>query len=167
MIRLVAAMLVAASLISPALAQKRDKAVGDQEAMAAVNGIGEKWVAAYAKKDAAAIANMFVADGVVVTTGPVVSGRAAIQKYYQAGLDAGASDFKVKVLDAHRAGGTAWAYGEYSLNSPAMAKTTGSAEVKGKWGAVYSVSRGVYKIRQLTGNVTGATPQTGTPSASR
>jgi len=111
----VVAALVA-GLVVPAQAQDASKAGED---------LGKKWVAAFNAGDAAAVAALFVPDGVFIpASGVVLKGREAIKNALAGRMKAGWTKETVDVIEGGAAGDAAWAIGDYAL--------IGSGENEGK-----------------------------------
>src|ERR1051325_2667467 len=109
MIRSIFSAAVFVLLAVPVQAQSTDPA---NSPLAAV---GKKYVEAYNRKDAAAVAALFTDDAVRVNTQGITRGREAIQKSTQAGLDAGGHDLKLQYLEAHIDGNTGWSIAEANV----------------------------------------------------
>jgi len=83
-------------------------------------------------KDATAAANLYDEDASLLPPNePIVKGRANIQKYWQAGIDAGIVDASVHTIDAKSDGDLGYEIGTYELK---IKDSTGNITVdKGKY----------------------------------
>ena len=89
-------LLTVACFALPIFAQQQDL----QEVMNATNALGARENELLSKKDAAGIASLFTADGLLVMLAPQFAfkpGRDAIQKHYQGIIDAGASKITLEL----------------------------------------------------------------------
>jgi len=123
----------------PIFAQQQDL----QEIMNATNALGARENELLSKKDAAGIASLFTADGLLVMLAPQFAfkpGRDAIQKHYQGIIDAGASNItlELKNLEARGNDGV-WAAGNYSI-------TLKDKTVQGHWFRILKGENGAWKI---------------------
>jgi uncharacterized protein (TIGR02246 family) len=123
----------------PIFAQQQDL----QEVMNATNALGAPENELLSKKDAAGIASLFTADGLLVMLAPQFAfkpGRDAIQKHYQGIIDAGASNItlELKNLEARGNDGV-WAAGNYSI-------TLKDETVQGHWFRILKGENGAWKI---------------------
>jgi len=86
------------------------------EARPAIEGANSKWEAALSRGDAAAIANLYTLDAQLLpANGNVVSGREAIQKYWQDAISSGFKAVNLTTLEAESCGDTAYEVGKYSV----------------------------------------------------
>jgi uncharacterized protein (TIGR02246 family) len=94
----------------------------------------ENAIAAFEKaanaKDAASLASFYADDATILPPGsPAVKGRANIQAFWQAFLNAGASDPKLRVVEVGSSGDLAYEVGTFEANMPnaqgAIARTGG------------------------------------------
>jgi uncharacterized protein (TIGR02246 family) len=97
----------------------------------------------FVKKNAAGIASLFTADGLLVMLSPklaVKPGRDAVQKHYEGLFAAGATNitFKVQQVEA-RGSDAAWAAGTYSV-------TVKDKIVEGNWFRLLLRESGSWKI---------------------
>ena len=84
-------------LATPALAQSK----------AAIQQLNDRWMAAFNKGDAAAVAAMYTAEAYVLPSGaPMVQGRPAIEALWKAQM-AGASVARITTLEVKPLGGNA------------------------------------------------------------
>ena len=90
-----------------------------QEIMQATKAVGVRETEMFAKKDAAGIASLFTADGLLVMLAPklaVKPGRDAVQKHYEGLFAAGATNITLVVQQVEARGSdAAWAAGTYSV----------------------------------------------------
>src|SRR5262245_53568281 len=86
------------------------------EARPAIEGANSKWEAALSRGDSAAIANLYTPDAQLLPpNGNVVSGREAIQKYWQGAISSGFKAVSLTTLEAESCGDTAYEVGKYSV----------------------------------------------------
>jgi len=122
-----------------------------QDAMKTVSELAAKWETAYDAGDAAAIAAMFTADGVLnAPSGAVLKGREAIEKGLAGRIKAGWTKETVTATAGGAAGDAIWAVGDYAIfgSGENAGKQTG-----GHWGEVLVRDGGQWKIGMLTANV--------------
>lgn len=75
-----------------------------------------KWAQALGRGDAAGIAALYTPTAQLLpANGNVVSGQPAIQKYWQAGIDAGFKAVTLTTLEVEACGDTAYEVGKYSV----------------------------------------------------
>lgn len=78
--------------------------------------------AAFAAADAQALASLYTEDAMLLPPGgDFVSGREAIQGFWQAVMDAGVAEARLTVEEAEGLGDTAWEVGRYALHDAAGA----------------------------------------------
>ncbi len=116
---LFAAAWVAIGLTLPALAQKEDLPLGEQDYRKLVE-LGKKNDDAWSKSNAAAVAALFTKDALFLTPTGILSGTDAIQQHYEDDF----RDFQVRgvrvtavsrIIQAHAVGkNMAWAIGEWA-----------------------------------------------------
>jgi ketosteroid isomerase-like protein len=101
-------------------------------------------------KDAAAAANLYAKDASLLPPNePIVNGRANIQKYWQAGIDAGIVGASVHTIDARSDGDLGYEIGTFELK---FKDSTGNISVEkgkytellkrdssGKWMSIYGM----------------------------
>ena len=135
-----AVVLLTVSCFSlPIFAQQQDL----QEVMSAANALGARESELLSKKDAAGIASLFTSDGLLVMLAPQFAfkpGRDAIQKHYQAIIDAGASKITLELKNLELRGNDGvWAAGNYSVTLKDMT-------VQGHWFRILKRENGAWKI---------------------
>jgi uncharacterized protein (TIGR02246 family) len=86
----------------------------------AIRQLDRRFMSAAASKDAKTLANAFyAADAVLMPpNAPLVKGRAAIQKFFQGLLDAGAAGVTLKTTKIEADGRLAYGRGTYSFSRP-------------------------------------------------
>ena len=139
----------------PSFAQEKESTLSEQDRQQ-IDALATKYAEAVNQTDAAAIAALFTEEGVFVTPAGILTGRAAVEKFYQGQFkDTPVSDSSIKTVDLHGAGNLAWAVGQWANNT-----------AQGNWGAVDERTDGTWKIRMLTFNVTppAAAASAATPS---
>jgi len=104
-------------------------------------GMGKAWEAAYNSGDLAAVASMYLEDGMRMPPGmPIVTGREAIQAQIQQGVDRGLAKVKIETVESHEVMGE-WGFARGTFTAmDAEGNTLGngkwvnvSKHVDGKW----------------------------------
>jgi uncharacterized protein (TIGR02246 family) len=122
-----------------------------QDAMQVGEEIATKWVAAYNAGDAAALASMFMQDGVFnAPSGAVLKGREAIEKALAGRMKAGWTRETVTTTDAGKVGTGVWAAGEYALIGSGE---NAGKQAGGRFGWVFVRDGDAWRIVMLTANV--------------
>jgi uncharacterized protein (TIGR02246 family) len=103
--------------------------------------------AAVAAKDAAALANLYVPDGMFQNAVGVYKGRDAIQKYREAGFKAGIFKEEISVTDVTVVGDMLYDVGEFTIH---LNTEAGPSELKGRWGGTLVRTDGDWKIGLVT-----------------
>jgi uncharacterized protein (TIGR02246 family) len=132
-------LLTIGCLALPIFAEQQDL----QEVMNAINGLAARENELLGKKDAAGIAALFTADGLLVVLAPQFAfkpGRDAIQKHYQGIIDAGASKITLEIKNLELRGNDGvWAAGNYSI-------TVKDNTIQGNWFMILKRESGAWKI---------------------
>ena len=88
----------------------------DAATRAAIEGVNKKLAAALARADGAAVAALYTADAQLFPpNSEIVSGRAAVQAFWQATAEAGVKEMKLETLEVEGAAGMAWEAGKYTV----------------------------------------------------
>jgi uncharacterized protein (TIGR02246 family) len=134
--------------LSPAIAQTTP--TSDAAVAPKIEQLIADYVQTYNRRDAAALAAFYAADGVFVSvTGMPIEGRDAIEKFWAAAFTRmGNVTQSAKASEIHALGEGAWGIGEYSARRAGQA---GPPEIRGHWSAVYVPEGGAWKIRMLSG----------------
>ena len=111
-----ATALAAPLLVLPGAARAAED--GGGELNSAAQALAKQYDENYNAKNAAGMAALYAVDGTLVTPGPVVTGREALQKYYQARFDAGASDHHMTVKTVQMRGDVTYGIGEVRVMAP-------------------------------------------------
>src|SRR3954452_4716239 len=152
-LHLLAAASLAIGLVVPALAQnKTGKCTGPQDACQQLVDFNQAQMVAFNKKDAAAVAALYTEDAVFVTEGPILNGRAAIEKFYADGIKGGDSNLVINIVESRIMGDGAWAIGDWNVVSS-------QGPVHGNWVTLFVRDRGAWKMRVDTFNVIEASPK--------
>lgn len=111
------------------------------DATTAIRQLDREFMSAAASKDAKAlVSGFYAADAVLLPpNAPIVKGRAAIQKFFQAMLDAGAADVKLKTSKIEAAGDLAYGRGVVTFSTPSP--DGGTQAHVGKYVVVYRRQR--------------------------
>jgi uncharacterized protein (TIGR02246 family) len=132
-------LLTIGCLASPTFAQQQDL----QEVMNAINALGARENELLGKKDAAGVAALFTSDGLLVMLAPQFAfkpGHDAIQKHYQAVIDAGATSIVLELKNMELRGNDGvWAAGNYSV-------TVKDKTIQGNWFRILKRENGTWKI---------------------
>jgi ketosteroid isomerase-like protein len=104
-----------------------------------------EFMAAVSEKDGEALGAMYTQDAQLLPPNEeIVSGRAAIQDYWQAGLDAGAfAEAKLTTDEAEGFGDTAWEVGRYALQD-----STGNTIDEGKYVVIWKSTDAGWKLHR-------------------
>ena len=131
-IKLVAVTLCALAPSFPVLGQS---STADQEMMKVRQALSEKYAAAIAKKDAAAMADHYTSDAVLALLcpeSPPIAGREALARRFEASLKAGQRDYSGKVKEVHIiSDGVAWSTG--TSTSIVNDKDGNPQQINGNW----------------------------------
>lgn len=104
----------------------------------------QKFGAAIQKGDAAAIAALYTTDAEALPpNAEAVSGRDAIQKFWQSVIDSGIASAKLTTRDVQSAGDWAWESGEYAL-----AGKDGAALDHGKYVVIWKRVQGQWHLHR-------------------
>jgi len=156
------------SFASPTFAQQ-NAMVPDQQVIQQLVVLGQKVHEAYANNDAAAVAECYTWDAVIVTPQGPVYGRDAIENWCADQLERWHPKNHIDKVDPDSlrligtAGDAVWANGEWSetIQDP----NGGPIEVKGYWSSVHVREGDTWKIRLDTYNVTPAPAAAASPTA--
>lgn len=92
----------------------------------------------YNEKNAAAMADLYAVDGVLVSPGgKIVTGRAALLQYYRSRFVSGAVGHKITVLQASPLGDAGYSISAFSVSAPNPPPATGTRAVHGHIASVY------------------------------
>ncbi len=118
--------------------------VAAQDVRAAVEAANRAFEAAVSKGDGAAMAALYTAQGQLLPAGSdVVSGTAAIAKFWQGVLDSGLGGGTLKTLEVEAHGGTAHEVGQYELRDKA-----GKVLDRGKYVVIWKQAGGHWKLHR-------------------
>lgn len=141
--------------LTPTFAQSGTLSTKDQQLLAE---LGKNFDTAYNKKDTAGLLALYAEDGVAITPTGIVQGRAALQKWIEADLQAGGHDLSSQNSStrAHALGDAFWSFGDWSTRY-------GDQTLHGHWSNIIIRVGDTLKIQQNTINL--ALPETGSASA--
>lgn len=108
----------------------------------AIVAANAEFAAAFARGDGASIATLYAADGKVLQpNGNIISGRGAIQTFWQGAIDSGLKQIKLETIEVHGTGGTTAEVGTYSL-------VGGNGQVvdSGKYMVLWKKERGKWRL---------------------
>lgn len=122
-----------------------DAAENDAAVRKAVEDSNAKWMAALKKRDAAGIAARYTEDARLLPPGSLeVQGRAAIQAFFQLGIDAGLVDVTLTTVEVTMHGDAAIERGTYKSVLKLSADTETSDQ--GKYLVVWKQESGAWKM---------------------
>jgi ketosteroid isomerase-like protein len=133
-----AALTVAMTVGLPALARAQDPA------KTAIDAANKKFVAAFARQDAAAVAATYSPDGhAFPPNSPIVKGRAAIQKMWQDLINIGITSIALATTEVESAGTIAYEAGTYELKTK-----DGKVADRGKYCVVWKKLNGQWMLHR-------------------
>jgi uncharacterized protein (TIGR02246 family) len=104
--------LIAFAIATPAFAH--DQA----EAEKAVAAVVATYVEKYNNKDAAGVAALYADDGILVPPGPMVAGRADIEKSWRASFAAGRTGIRYDIRQIKPEGNVVFVVGQFTVKVP-------------------------------------------------
>jgi len=151
------AATVTIAIASISALEARAAEVGAPELMQAATALGQQYDTIYNSRNAAGMAALYAADGILVLGGPVIRGADNLKPYYQSRFDAGASDHATRIAEVHALGSDgAYAVGQFSVMAPTP--DGGKHEVKGNLGIVYRHTAEGWRLAMVTASVPPAPP---------
>ena len=125
---------------------------GVKNAIVAAN---EKFVAAFSRGDAAAIAALYGKDGQVLPpNNDLISGKQAIERFWQGVMSMGIKSAKLETVDVEDSGDIACEVGKYTLRGE------GGQEIDtGKYVVVWKQEAGQWKLHRDIWNSSRPAPQ--------
>lgn len=115
-----------------------------QDVRAAIEAANRAFEAAVSKGDGAAMAALYTAQAQLLPFGSdVVSGTAAIAKFWQGVVDSGIGGGTLKTLEVEAHGGTAHEVGQYELRDKA-----GTVLDRGKYVVIWKQEGGRWKLHR-------------------
>lgn len=113
-------------------------------ARAAIDAANKKFVASFAKKDAAAVAATYSPDAnAFPPNAPIIKGRAAIQKMWQDAFDGGIASIAINTTEVESGGNIAYESGTYELKTQ-----DGKTADKGKYCVVWKKVNGQWMLHR-------------------
>ena len=114
---------------------------GVQAAIAAAN---ENFMAAFNRWDAAGLADFYTENGQLLATGSdFVTGRTAIQAFWQAAMDMGRKTVRLETVEAEGHGDTAIEIGKFTSSGGA-----GNVVNRGKYVVIWKQEGGQWKLHR-------------------
>src|SRR5262249_14423799 len=114
------------------------------EPRAAIEAANRELAAAARKGDAAALAALYTSTALLLPPNEaIVSGGAAIQKYWQGALDSGMRDVSLTTVEVEVKGDTASEVGRYEMRD-----TAGQSVDKGKYIVLWKLQGGRWKLHR-------------------
>jgi uncharacterized protein (TIGR02246 family) len=138
---------------------------GDAKTLDGLIALGRKYQEAYNQNNAAALADLFTQDAMLVTPEGLASGRQAIERWYASEFQKWHAINHIVQGDTLKVSGQgAWAVGEWwtTLQGP-----NGPVQVRGYYSGVYVLEGDTWKIRMSMYNVSGRislNPPSGSPA---
>jgi ketosteroid isomerase-like protein len=124
-----------------------------QDARAAIETANARFVSLFAQGNAAAVAAMYTQDAQVFpANSDIVSGRAAIEKFWQGTIDAGVKGAKLTTLEVAPSGHIAYEVGRYEMHGQ-----DGKVLDAGKYVVVWKRDRGQWKLHRDIWNTSAPT----------
>jgi uncharacterized protein (TIGR02246 family) len=131
-------ILAAPLLLLAGMAQARD-------IRSEIDAANAKWVAAFSKGDAAAVAQLYTERATALPPGaPMAEGRAAIQAFWQGAITDGVKNVTLKTVQLDQFGNAAREIGEFSLDAPNAQKQV--AHEQGKYVVLWRHTRAGWKL---------------------
>jgi uncharacterized protein (TIGR02246 family) len=114
---------------------------GVQAAIAAAN---ENFMSTFNRGDAAGMCDLYTANGQLLPTGSdFVTGKAAIQAFWQGAMDMGIKTARLDTVEAEEYGETAIEIGKYTLSGEA-----GKVMDRGKYVVIWKQEGGQWKLHR-------------------
>ena len=88
------------------------------EAEKAVAAVVAAYIEKYNSKDAAGVAALYTEDGILVPPGPMITGRANIEKAWQASFDAGRTGIRYDIKQIKPEGNVVLVVGQFTVKMP-------------------------------------------------
>jgi ketosteroid isomerase-like protein len=115
-----------------------------EEPRLSIEAANKQWEAAVKKGDGAAIAALYTATAQLLpASSEVVSGTAAVQKFWQGALDSGIRGAKLTTLEVEGHGDSAHEVGAYELSDAA-----GKLLDRGKYVVIWKRDKGGWKLHR-------------------
>ncbi|MDA2935246.1 SgcJ/EcaC family oxidoreductase [Acidobacteria bacterium AH-259-D05] len=112
--------------------------------MDAIKAANEVWMSTFAQGDAGGMANLYTEGGQLLPTqSDVVSGRQAIQAFWQSVMDMGIKTVKLETVEAEGHGDTAIEVGRYTLSGEG-----GEVMDQGKYVVIWKQVEGQWKLHR-------------------
>jgi uncharacterized protein (TIGR02246 family) len=114
------------------------------EVQAAIAAVNENFMTAFKRGDAAGLADFYTENGQLLPTGSdFVTGRAAIQAFWQAAMDRGRKTVRLEIVEAEGHEDTAIEIGKYTLRREA-----GNVMDRGKYVVIWKQEGGQWKLHR-------------------
>jgi uncharacterized protein (TIGR02246 family) len=111
---------------------------------AAIAAADENFMAAFNRGDAAGLADFYTENGQLLPTGSdFVTGKAAIQAFWQGAMDMGIKTARLETVEAEGHGDTAIEIGKYTLSGEA-----GNVMDRGKYMVIWKQEGGQWKLHR-------------------
>jgi len=134
------AILLAIALLLPLGMQAQAASV-----KAEIDAANQKWIAAFNKGDAAAIAALYVAQATALPPGgDMVKGRAAIEKFWAGAIQSGLKNPTLQTVAVEQFGNAAREIGRVSLDVPNAQKQM--VHVEGKYVVLWRREHGAWML---------------------
>jgi uncharacterized protein (TIGR02246 family) len=131
-------------LCAIALLAVPDPGAAAEAARAAIDAANGQFVALFTKGDAASLAALYTQDAQVLPpNSDVVSGRPAIQKFWQGVMDSGVKGAKLTTAELTPSGNAAYEVGRYELSG-----ADGKTLDRGKYVVIWKRDGGQWKLHR-------------------
>lgn len=112
---------------------------------AQIDAANQKWIAAFNKGDAAAVASLYVPDATALPPGgDMVKGRAAIEKFWAGAIQSGLKNPSLQTVAVEQFGNAAREIGRVSLDVPNAQKQM--VHVEGKYVVLWKRVHGAWML---------------------
>jgi ketosteroid isomerase-like protein len=136
------------AIAMPAVAQQTTERGGEPPSA----NVAKQWVAAYNKRDAAAVAALYSENATEVTPNGIIQGRDAVQKRIEADLQKGGHDLSIAIKQTQTTADTSYSLGEWSI------KYEGEQSAHGYWSVIETREGDAWRIQLLSTNFAVAPP---------
>lgn len=114
------------------------------EIQAAIKAAYEVFMAAFSRGDSAALADLYTEKGQLLPTGSdVVTGKEAIQNFWQGAMDMGIKSAKLEMIELEELGDTTIEQGKYTLRGG-----SGNVLDRGKYIVIWKQQAGQWKLHR-------------------
>lgn len=116
----------------------------NRDAATDVRAANQEFMTAFGQGDAAAVANLYTEDAQLLPpNAAMVSGRPAIQQFWQTALDSPVENVRLETLEARASGDTAWETGRYTMTDAA-----GNTAATGSYVVIWKNEDGNWRLHR-------------------